>query len=109
MEEYNVDIKEMEKQRYESIKKSGRYAELSILVGAEKEVYNGQEGVMPVITLDFEHCGSSEVSCLYAIVNKMKTYLEQEYPMECLHSSSLSCTEINNFSVPSDNDKTEEV
>ena len=33
MEFDEVDVNEMEKQRYEHIKKSGRYTELNVLIG----------------------------------------------------------------------------
>lgn len=84
MEMYNVDIPEMEKQRYNCIKNSGKYLEMNILIGAENEdLGDGLVSKAPVISTHMCKCGSQEVGCLYVTLNELMKSLEKRYPMEC--------------------------
>lgn len=84
MEFYNIDIPEMEKQRYNSIKKSGEYIELNILIGVEDEEENGVSAKSPVVSMCMHNCGPQEVACLYATLHAVSQILERKYPVECL-------------------------
>ena len=85
MEFDKVDVNEMEKQRYEHIKKSGRYAELNVLIGVESEGFaDDTEYKTPVITLDMHNCTAKEVSCMYVSLKEIMNTLEKQYPAECL-------------------------
>lgn len=81
---FNIDINEMEQQRYNHIKKSGHYLELDVLIGANDDEHNGKTEKMPVVTTCIHGCGSSEISALYMILGLLRDHLEEEYPMECL-------------------------
>lgn len=84
MEFDKVDVNEMEKQRYEHIKKSGRYTELNILIGVESEGFaDDTEYKTPVITLDMHNCTAKEVSCMYVSLKEIMKTLEKQYPVEC--------------------------
>lgn len=84
MEFYNIDIPEMERQRYNSIKKSGEYIELNILIGVEDEEENGVSAKSPVVSTCMHNCGPQEVACLYATLHAVSQTLERKYPVECL-------------------------
>ena len=82
--EYNVDIDEMERQRYNSIKKSGKYIELNIIIGAEKEKFDGHIGKLPVVQSCAHNCGPEEIANMYSVLKNMVEYYRKEYPAECL-------------------------
>lgn len=84
MESDNVDIKQMEKQRYEAIKKSGKYIELNILIGTEFETINNKEAKVPVVSTKLHQCSGEEIACLYATLKSYIENLEKEYPLECV-------------------------
>ena len=85
MEFDEVDVNEREKQRYEHIKKSGRYTELNVLIGVESEGFaDDTEYKTPVITLDMHNCTAKEVSCMYISLKEIMNTLEKQYPAECL-------------------------
>lgn len=81
---FNIDINEMEQQRYDAIKKSGKYSELDVLIGVEDDSYDGKTGKMPVVTTCMHGCRSNEISALYMILGLLREHLEEEYPMECI-------------------------
>lgn len=84
MEYYDVNIPEMEKQRYESIKNSGKYAELKILVGVENDgSKNGVASKSPIVTTSMHNCGPEEVACLYLTLKTVLNSLKNKFPMEC--------------------------
>ena len=84
MEIYNVDVPEMEKQRYDLIKNSGKYLEINILIGVENEdMGDGLVSKAPVISTHMCKCGSQEVGCLYVTLGELMKSLEKKYPMEC--------------------------
>lgn len=81
---FNIDINEMEQQRYDAIKKSGHYLELDILIGSEDEKYDGHTGKMPVVTTCMHGCEAKDISAMYMILGLIREHFEEEYPMECL-------------------------
>ena len=93
----NVDIDGMEQQRYDAIKKSGKYLELDILIGADKEKdEHGNTVKMPVVTSVMHRIGSEEIANLYTILTQLKTYYEKEYPIECLLAGlTTNCSRMN--------------
>lgn len=87
MEIKDVDMFELENQRYEAIKKTGEYIELKILIGAEYDASSdGSVGKYPVITTTMQGCGMKEVAGLYATLQGVIEQLEKNYPMACMLS-----------------------
>lgn len=87
MEFHSIDIPEMEKQRYQAIKRTGEYIELNILIGTEEDdKENGISTKQPVVTTCMHKCGPKEVACLYATLNAVSKMLKEKYPLECLLS-----------------------
>ena len=84
MEFYDIDIHEMERQRYNSIKTSGENIELNVLIGVEDEEENGVSAKSPVISTCMHNCGPQEVACLYATLHAVSQMLERKYSVECL-------------------------
>lgn len=81
----NVNIPEMEEQRYKKIKASGKYLELTVLIGVndEEDLGGGQVAKVPVVSTVGKHCGPKEIGCLYMT---LKSYMDQmidDYPSEC--------------------------
>lgn len=84
MEIHDVNIPEMEKQRYESIKNSDSYIELKIIIGTENEISkNGHESRTPVVITSMNHCGPKEIAYLYVTLQSVLESLEHNYPAEC--------------------------
>lgn len=83
---FTIDMNEMEQQRYNHIKKSGKYIELNILIGCEDEKFDGKIGKLPVVTTCMHGAGSTEVMCMYQILGLLREHLEEEYPAECILS-----------------------
>lgn len=84
MEFHSIDIPEMEKQRYESIKKSGEYMELNVLIGAESnDLGGGLVSKAPVITTHINNCGPQEIGCMYMTLREIIKSMEKKYPTEC--------------------------
>lgn len=109
MEFDHIDIKEMERQRYESIKNSGEYLEFNVLIGVENEKTN-QDGVvckLPVVSTCGIHCGSEEISCLYMTLKAYTKHLEENYPSECF-AAKLSMTVEESNHITTDTDTNEE-
>ena len=99
--DYKLDINEMEKQRYEHIKKSGAYIELDILIGAKTDTFDGHTGKLPVINSYMNGCGKEEIGNMYIILKSMVEYYREQYPMECaLAELTMSCNRMSEF--PSD-------
>jgi hypothetical protein len=85
--DFNTIEDEMERRRYNAIKKSGKYIELNILIGVEKEKFDGHTGKLPVVTTYARGCGPEEIANMYLVLKSMVEYYEQEYPAECLLAS----------------------
>ena len=84
MEFHSIDIPEMEKQRYQAIKRTGEYVELNILIGTEEDDQeNGISTKSPVVTTCMHKCGPKEIACLYATLQAVSNVLEEKYPFEC--------------------------
>ena len=107
MEFYNIDIPEMEKQRYESIKKSGEYLELTILIGVENDVdKNGTTYKNPVVATHMCGCGAQEIASLYSTLQAFLKTLKERYPLECLLGDMLMNTEsLNVITLDEDDEK----
>lgn len=87
MEFSRIDISEMEKQRYEAIKKSGEYMELNVLIGVESEdLGGGLVSKAPVISTHINNCGPQEIGCMYMTLKEIIKSLEKKYPTECFVS-----------------------
>lgn len=79
-----IDIPEMERQRYESIKRTGEYMEVNILVGGEnEELGEGLVSKMPVVSTCMRNCGPQEVACMYMTLQELVKKLRKDYPSEC--------------------------
>lgn len=84
MEFHSVDVSEMEKQRYEAIKRSGEYMELNILIGAESDdLGGGLVSKTPVVSTHINNCGPQEIGCMYMTLREIIKSMEKKYPMEC--------------------------
>lgn len=109
MEFSNLNIPEMERQRYKAIKASGEYAELNILIGVEDDISLDEEVTTksPVVTTCLHNCGPKEVACLYATIQSVMKVLERKYPVECLLLSKIgtSVEEIGSIDITKDLDK----
>ena len=81
-----INVNKTEQQRYDDIKKKGKYVELDILIGAEKDEFEGHTGKLPVVTTVMKGCGPEEIACLYATLQNLCEHFEKEYPMECMLS-----------------------
>lgn len=79
----NIDINQLEKQRYDAIKKTGNYLELNILIGTDDETLDGGLCRIPVVTTTASHVGAKEMGFLYGILQEMCKFYEKEYPLEC--------------------------
>ena len=79
-----INVNKTEKQRYDDIKKKGKYVELDILIGAEKDEFEGHTGKLPVVTTVIKGCGPEEIACLYATLQNLCEHFEKEYLVEKL-------------------------
>lgn len=87
MELNDINIPEMEKQRYEAIKRTNKYLEMKILIGAENDKSEcGMVSKTPVVKTDMHNCSSQEISFLYITLQSIIKSLEERYPKECLIS-----------------------
>lgn len=106
--DFKIDMCEMEKQRYDRIKKSGSYMELDILISGETEKFDGHTGKMPVVTTCMHGCGPEEVANMYVVLKNMMEYYEKEYPVECaLANLTMKCNHMGSVDQPLNNDKEE--
>lgn len=84
MEFHSVNIPEMEKQRYEAIKKSGEYIELNVLIGTESDdLGEGLVSKAPIVSTHLHGCGPQEIGCMYVTLQQVLKTLEKKYPAEC--------------------------
>ena len=107
--DYDVDINEMERQRYNTIKKNGKYIEVNILVGAEDDVtYKGHKGRMPVIHTEMHNCSSKDISCMYLSLKTLLDDFKEDYPKECLLGEIMfNCHDLSSVNLDT-NDEEEE-
>ena len=82
---FSLDVNECEQQRYDLIKKAGRYLEFDILIDARDDD-DTDKNKMPVITTVMHCANSKAIAQLYTMLNAVKEQLEETYPMECLLS-----------------------
>ena len=83
MEFNDLDIEDLERQRYDSIKRSGKYLELNILIGTEDDEFDATIGRVPVIATKARHISSEEIACMYITLKALVRKFEQEYPEDC--------------------------
>lgn len=84
MEFSEINIPEMEKQRYESIKRTNKYLEMKLIIGVEgTELGNGVISKEPVVMTSMCNCGPQEVGCFYMTLQAIMKSLEKQYPAEC--------------------------
>lgn len=84
MEFESIDMSEFTKQRYKSIKNSGKYIETNILIGAEKETIDGKIGRLPVVRTTIHDCGPEEIASMYVTLKVLIKQYQEDYPKECL-------------------------
>ncbi len=93
--QFNIDMDEMEQKRYNHIKKSGKYIELGILIGVEKDTFDGHTGKLPVVATNAYGCGPEEIANMYITLKSMVEYYEREYPIECaLANATMTSTNM---------------
>jgi len=102
------DINEFEQQRYNNIKKSDKYVEVNIIVGAEKEHFYGHTGVVPAVRTILHNCGPEEIGALYVTLQSLMDKLEEEYPLACLYGRTAMKATMLKQTETSLNDSTEE-
>lgn len=88
MEIKDVNMFELEKQRYEAIKNTGKYIELNVLIGEEDDV-SSEKSVgkkYPIVKTTMIDCGEKEVARLYATLQGVIEQLEKDYPIACVLS-----------------------
>lgn len=67
-----------------SIKDSGKYAEVNILIGSESEKkLGGYECKEPIVSVDFNDCESEDIGCMYMALLEIAKQLEESYPSIC--------------------------
>lgn len=83
----DVNIKELEKQRYADIKQRGKYIEVDILIDAEDDISNTTDiSKTPVISTSFHQCTSRDIAFMYAALISIAKDFEKDYPAECLYA-----------------------
>ena len=83
-DDINLNIPRMEQQRYEKIKKSGKYMELDVLIGSDNEdLGDGFIVKSPVVSTTIKGVGEKEVGCMYMTLHELIKSLEKEFPLEC--------------------------
>ena len=83
-DDVNLNITRMEQQRYEKIKKSGKYMELDVLIGSDNEdLGDGFIVKSPVVSTTIKGVGAKEVGCMYMTLHELIKSLEKEFPSEC--------------------------
>ena len=108
MEFKGVDVPEMERQRYQSIKKTDKYLEMKLIIGVDgTDLGNGMISKEPVVMTCMNNCGPQEVGCLYMTLQAIMKSLEKQYPAEC-YVSKLTMRTKDMGSVQWDDNKDEE-
>ena len=83
-DDMDLNIPRMEQQRYEKIKKSGKYMELDVLIGSDNEdLGDGFIVKSPVVSTTIKGVGAKEVGCMYMTLHELIKSLEKEFPSEC--------------------------
>lgn len=103
------DFKEMERQRYNYIKDKGKYMEVKILIGDDKDSFKGHSGIIPVITTELHNAGPRQVACMYLSLSELINKLEKDYPVECIMAkTTMASTAITEQELSMTNDEEEE-
>ena len=100
---YNGDKKELrdEAERYEKIKKSNKYLELTILIGGNPEMGpDGKEGIAPIVSTTAIGIGAKEIGCMYITLRNLIDEYESNYPIECI--AAKECMDIQKLGTISD-------
>ena len=93
-DDINLNIPRMEQQRYEKIKKSGRYMELDVLIGSDDEdLGDGFVAKSPVVSTTIKGVGPKEVGCMYMTLHELIKSLEKEFPSACFAAKVCMRTE----------------
>lgn len=93
-DDINLNIPRMEQQRYEKIKKSGRYMELDVLIGSDDEdLGDGLVAKSPVVSTTIKGVGPKEVGCMYMTLHELIKSLEKEFPSACFAAKVCMRTE----------------
>lgn len=110
MMEFDVDMGELEQQRYNEIKKKGKYLELDILIDADDTDENEMtHSKIPVVTTCMHGSGPEEIACLYATLKALIDHYETEYPVECFLSKiGLKLNHLGSTETPVKHDDEEE-
>ncbi|MDE6946245.1 MAG: hypothetical protein K2P14_03560 [Anaeroplasmataceae bacterium] len=108
--ELDVNINELEQQRYNAIKETNEYIEINILIGKEKEkLDNDRIGRMPVITTTMHGCGAEEVACMYSTLTALVEYFEKQYPAECCFAElCMYSNDMGSIEIPKNQNNEEE-
>lgn len=80
----DIDMKELERQRYDAIKKAGKYIEVDILIGAKENTKDTPTSIRPVITTTLHGAKPTEIGAMYIMLKEMAEHFQENYPMECL-------------------------
>ena len=93
-DDVNLNIPRMEQQRYEKIKKSGKYMELDVLIGSDNEdLGDGFIVKSPVVSTTIKGVGAKEVGCMYMTLHELIKSLEKEFPSACFAAKVCMRTE----------------
>ena len=105
--EYEDIIDELEKQRYNSIKKSGKYLEFNVLISGEDDMTeNDRSYKVPVISLKAHDIGPKEIGCLYISLLTFLEQYEKDHPVECLVAKlSIVGNNAGEITLPDDDDE----
>lgn len=83
-ENNEMDMHELEEQRYKAIKKTGEYMEVNILIGTENEdMGDGLIAKAPIVSTKICNCGTQEIGCVYMTLKELAKTLEKKYPSAC--------------------------
>lgn len=81
-----IDECELEKQRYDAIKKSDKYLEVTILVSSESEETTEETSTVPVIRVNMNNCTGFDVGYTYLALKHLSEDFMKNYPKECLYA-----------------------
>ena len=90
MEFNNIDLSEMERQRYNAIKKKGKYIEVNVLV--ESTNSENTHSKMPVITTQLCRCNSKDIAYMYVSLKALVDQFIKDHPIECMYGEALMGT-----------------
>ena len=107
LDDMEVDISAYEHARYQAIKDSGEYVELSILISGNNDDANSD---LPCVRTEMREANPEMVGKLYTSVKMYLDHLRKEYPMECLLAEfSHEAVTIGQVECPLDDDEEQPV